>query len=322
LFSFVPFPVFEILLYAATAGALAALVYITVRLIMRPGRLRFLARSAANTMLIALAILFAFLLFWGMNYFANPPTLAMGLAPGEHTVEELHEATRWILENANALSLRVPRDSEGVSDFGGFEALRHQAGTGFAVLARHWPDLFDPNPPPPKQVIARTTLRRFSIVGVYAPWTGESNVGRVLDSEMPFVMAHELAHRMAFTNEAETNFIAFLACVVSPHPEVAYSGWLMALSLCLNKLAEENQDLWGGVWADMAPGVRADFRALHAYAQQFVRPPDGRGPDLQAVGRAINDTYLQAMAVQEGVKSYGLAVDLILAYRKSGINLV
>ena len=69
-FSLFPFPIAEILLYILAAGALAALIYMVIRMITKPGRLRLLARSAANLTLALSAVLLAFLLFWGMNYFA------------------------------------------------------------------------------------------------------------------------------------------------------------------------------------------------------------------------------------------------------------
>ena len=312
LFSPVPFPVAEIILYALILGVFTGVAYFIYRLIVKPGRPDFLARSAANAMASVCMVLFLFYLLWGMNYHAGSRADAMGLEQGRYTVDELHETARWLLENANALAGQVSRNTEGAMDEGGFRELRQASGAGYAELARMWPGLFDANPPPPKRVIAGHTLRRFGIVGVYSPFTGEANVtGAVLDSELPFIMAHELAHRMGVMNEAEANFIAFLACIHAPNPKSAYPGWLSALGLCLNALARENRELSDGIWRDMHPGLIADYTAQYNYAKQFEGP-------AQDFGTAVNDTYLRAMAIPEGVKSYGLAVDLIMAYYFSG----
>src|SRR5207248_11260701 len=83
---------------------------------------------------------------------------------------------------------------------------------------------------PPKPVYFSGLMSRLGISGVYSPFTGEPNYNALQpDFDLPFAVAHEMAHQRGFAREDEANFIAFLVCTKASNAYVRYSGYLGAL---------------------------------------------------------------------------------------------
>ena len=76
-------------------------------------------------------------------------------------------------------------------------------------------------------------------------WTAES-VGSsdVVDSHIPFNIAHETAHGLGIGPEAECNFAAWLACKDSEDVRFRYSGWLLAYIYASNALYSADYEAW------------------------------------------------------------------------------
>ena len=108
--------------------------------------------------------------------------------------------------------------------------------------------------------------------------------------------------------EQDANFIAFQACVESGSEELAYSGTMMALIYGLNALGSSSDD----VWSYISDGVRRDMAAQSEYWAQFETP-------VAEAAAAVNDSYLKSNAQQEGTRSYGMMLDLVIAYYQKHI---
>ena len=109
-----------------------------------------------------------------------------------------------------------------------------------------------------------------------------------------------------YMREDEANFIAFLACRASDFPEFQYSGAMLAFIHANNALFSIDRDLGSETYAMLSEGVKRDLAANSRYWKQF------EGPVAEA-SEAVNDTYLKANRQEDGVKSYGRMVDLLLA---------
>jgi len=304
-FSYTRFAVSEIVLYLLILLFLATLVRSVIRAVR--GRSARPLLSWLSTVALAVAA-FVFVMFslWGLNNRA--PTLAGRLEARAEArpVDLLYETTLWVRDEMNRLASQVPRDSDGVTDAGGFNVLAPLAADGYNELANEF-DVFYKGAPPPKRLLFPTLLARFGVAGIYVPFTGEPVVDNdAPDAHLPFTMSHEMAHRMGFAPEDEANYIAFLACIRNPDPVYQYSGYHSAFIYCVNALGRANAELSGQVWAEVSPLVAADLRAQHERIKAYEGP-------LRAVGEAVNDTFLQAMGQEEGVKSYGMVVDLLIA---------
>ncbi|MCR5829154.1 MAG: DUF3810 domain-containing protein [Lachnospiraceae bacterium] len=170
--------------------------------------------------------------------------------------------------------------------------------------------------PRPKSVFFSRVMSRFGISGVFFPWTVEANVNvDITDYTKGFVACHELSHIAGFMREDEANFIAFLACRVSGDDELTYSGYMFAFEMAINKLYKISKEDYYDVIREVGvtPGMNADSVEDSEYWDQF------RGEALYEAGSTMNDTYLKLNSQEDGTKSYGRMLDLLMAlYRKDG----
>ena len=111
-------------------------------------------------------------------------------------------------------------------------------------------------------------------------------------------------------NEAEANFIAYLACSESDSAYFRYSGACLALLHSMNALYSADYELWYELRLTYPYYVDADMRAQNAY----IAAHDTK---IAEVSETVNDTYLKLNDQQDGTRSYGKMVDLLLAYRRS-----
>jgi hypothetical protein len=155
-------------------------------------------------------------------------------------------------------------------------------------------------------------MTRAGISGVYFPYTGEASVNRQIpEASIPFVMAHEMAHQRGTAREDEANFWAYLACRETGLAAARYSGALGAFGIALRALAETAPDSARVVAALLEDGPRGDRAAIREFWQR------NEGPVSRAATR-VNDSYLKINAQRAGVRSYDLAVELLLAMEVKG----
>ncbi len=118
-------------------------------------------------------------------------------------------------------------------------------------------------------------------------------------------MCHELGHSLAVAGEDEANYCAFLACRASDDPLFRYSGYYNAFVYCFNALYDEDPKAAESLWELVSDEMKHDCNVHVAHNQQYEGP-------AQQIGEAANNGYLELMG-QEGVKSYGLVVDYLIA---------
>ncbi len=148
--------------------------------------------------------------------------------------------------------------------------------------------------------------------GMYTFYTGEANLNiNFPDYNLPFTAAHELAHQRGFLPENEANFIAFLVCAASDDPYIRYSGYLNMVEYLDSALSKENYEKFAEVYQSLDIRVKYEMRA---YNEFFEKYRENRAADISS---KVNDTYLKVQGLEEGEKSYGMVVDLAVAYAAS-----
>ena len=304
LFSFTSLPISEFLFYLLILFSTITLVRAII-LMFRRKSMYILLSWVSTAVLTSASLLFLFFGLWGLNYFTPPLTASPIAETNEQSVELLYQTAVWLRDEMNVLAELTPRDENGVCDAGGFVVLAPRAALGYNALAEK-SELYIRDPAPPKRMAFPTLLARLGISGIYVPFTGEAIVDTdALDAHLPFTICHELAHRMGRGPEEEANYYAFLACVAHPDPVYRYSGYHLAYIYCANALSGINSELSDKLWAEVSSPVLADLQAQREHVQKFEGP-------LQSVGEAANDRYLQSMGQEQGVKSYGMVVDLLI----------
>lgn len=308
-----PFSLAEFLLYGLLLGAGGWLLATLLLTILRKRPLVKLVRLVLTLAILVGILLNAFYLVWGFNYARPTLYTLLDLPVQERPVEELETLCRELATEAASLREQVSQDADRVFSLPeGWRAGFSQLPDAYAALGAEVP-LFSQPARTPKGVLLSQGMSWAGIAGIYIPFTAEANVNV---HQPPLLLlssgAHEMAHYLGFAREDEANFIAYLACIHSQDPSIAYSGVMLALIHCGNQLYKADPSAYLGVWEDCySPGMIRDLRQYNAYWDSY----EGQ---VEAVVDQINDSYLKHNQQESGVQSYGMMVDLLLAWRQAG----
>ena len=255
----------------------------------------------ARPLVVACAVVYlAFLLLWGLNYRRTPMDDRLLVTPGAPASDAV---ARLGLEAAQQLN-NLHRDAhaagwpEPVQDSRLRAAFNDVQGM-LTDSTRAVPGRF-------KRSVLGPYFRWTSVDGMINPFGLEVLANPdLLPFEKPFVAAHEWAHLAGYADESEASFVGWLTCLRAGPPE-QYSGWL---ALYWQVSSEVSQDERARMAAALAPGPRSDIDAMVARVRRH------EWPWLRDIGWRTYDSYLKANRVEEGVRSYGVVVTLILQTR-------
>lgn len=296
----VPFALFDILIVAAVAS----LVVVLVRAVREARRMRRAAPllQALRRLTVSAALLYlAFLLLWGFNYRRVPMTERVVFDTGGPSSEEVVALGFEAVERLN--TLHATAHESGWRDAPWNDVALRQA---FVDVQRELSEAPAAIPGRLKQSMVGPYLRWASIDGMINPFGLEVLANPdLLPFERPFIAAHEWAHLAGYADEAEASFVGWLACVRAD-AEAQYSGWLALYWQIASEVSESER---GRLTEALAVGPRRDLDAIVARVRR------GEWPWLQSAGWRMYDRYLKANRVEEGVRSYGAVVTLILQAR-------
>ena len=160
-----------------------------------------------------------------------------------------------------------------------------------------------------KQICLSEPMTYTHLSGMYTYYTGEANLNiNFPDYNLPFTAAHELAHQRGILPENEANFVAFLVCAQSEDPYIRYSGYLNMYEYLNSALYSASYDTFAEVYSSLDARVRYE---MISYNEFFDKYRENVAADVSS---ALNDNYLKAQGQEAGEKSYGMVVDLAVAY--------
>lgn len=267
-----------------------------------------LVQVAWRSVLLVAMIATLFLWLWGFHYKRVPLEEQLGLEVQElndtllkatyFEVTEALEADRRAIPAAQGRAVvegDLPPDLEAVIRSLMKNFLQHH---GFPAAGAVRVRRLEP----------RGTLLRFSSSGVYLPWVGEGHVDAGLHpAQVPFVLAHEMAHGYGFADEGICNFIAFLVCIRSEDPMIRYSGRLGYWRYLASDFRRNDQEGYVLAAKAQAPEIRLDLEAIYEAQLQY--------PDLFPRLRFwLYDQFLKVQGVEGGIKSYSRISRLVHAY--------
>ena len=294
-----PFAVWQVLLVLLVLLVLYGLVRTFSR---KRGLLCWLAGVIA---LLSLMLL-VFTGLWGLNHWAPSVPERLGLQVREYSTEELRQTTLYLADQASAWSTQVQRgpDTDMLADA---EAMAETAGAAFLPLAQS-DSFFAGSSAPVKPLLAGKAFSYMGLTGIFICYTGESCVNPdTYSASLPYTMCHEAAHRLTVAPEDEANFCAFLACTASDDPAFRYSGYYCAFIHCYNALCKADPESAAQIRSGVSPALDSDLRRANAHYDQY----EGK---VQEVATKVNDTYLKAFNEASGIRSYGEAADLLIAW--------
>ncbi len=298
--SSLPFAVLDLL---AVVGCLAVIVAVVraVSAVRRTRRVWPAVRLLGDLAFVAALVYLGFLALWGFNYRRVPMASRLIVERGAPPSQAVTELGIEAAAQLNALydeAHRIGWDGGPSNN----EALR----AAFISAQRTLHDAPPVEPGRLKSTIFGPYFRWTSIDGMINPFGLEVLANPdLLPFERPFVAAHEWSHLAGYADEAEASFVGWLACMRAD-PPARYSGWLFLYWQVSSEVDAADRAQLGSA---LGAGPRSDIQAVAARMQR------GQLPWLRAAGWQVYDRYLKANRVEEGVRSYGAVVTLILRTR-------
>ncbi|MCC6599107.1 MAG: DUF3810 family protein [Crocinitomicaceae bacterium] len=157
-------------------------------------------------------------------------------------------------------------------------------------------------------------MRRVGISGIYIPMAGEGYTSSTfLSVSKVFIMAHEMAHGYGITGEGEADFVAYMALKSYQGEGENYLHFAAELELLRSvrsNLWHINQSLREMLIEATDSTVNTDINSIKT--NQFSYKEFFPG-----AGEKVNDTYLKAMGVNDGIKNYDRFVEMVWRERNS-----
>lgn len=261
------------------------------------------------TLLSIISLLFSsFVFLFGVGYHTYELDTKLELDKKEVSAKELAQTATWLIGEVNALLDGVEFEEESSS------INPHTIRQTNDILLKSYEKLSQKYDFLPaftsyvKPILLSEPMTYTHISGVYTYFTGEANLNtNGPDYSLPYTMAHELAHQRGIAREDEANFVAFLVCSNADDVYIKYCAYMNLCEYVLNALYSADMELWKETYQML------DNRAIYemiAYNEHYEKYQDNIVGEISG---AINDAYLQANGT-EGTKSYGLVVDLAVAY--------
>jgi hypothetical protein len=296
----VPLAMFDVVLLAGCVGLVAVIVR-GARAAWRARRPGPLVRALGYVSTAAALAYLVFLGGWGFNYRRLPLAGRLEVADAAPSAEDVAGLGLRAAGEMNRLY-----QAAHTKGWEGDEWRDPELRDAFAEVQR---TLADGRPAVPGRL-------KHTLVGPYFRWSGVDGMVNpfglevlanpdLLPFERPFVAAHEWAHLAGYAHEAEANFVGWLTTLRADVP-AQYSAWLYLFWQVNGEVGQ--QDRVRLVEA-LQPGPRRDVDAIVARLRR------GQWPVLRRAGWAVYDQYLKANRVDEGIRSYGEVVTLILRAR-------
>ena len=149
-----------------------------------------------------------------------------------------------------------------------------------------------------KPMLSSFIYREFQITGVTFSPFAESNINTLNASgDIPFTVAHELAHTKGVMREDDANILAFYICLNSENAYLRFSAYNRYFPL----IGKMNSKLY------MSSEERATLVSINAAYYKYLSFESKYWDEHDLLGNFadwINNLYIKSSGVQEGTSSY------------------
>ena len=252
-----------------------------------------------------------FVLGYGMGYHGSPLAEKLSLEEKAVTAQELEDTALILLGELEPLLDEIAYKTDGASCMPySLDEMNDKLNETYKEVCKKYTFIQDLKSKI-KYIALSEPMTYTHISGVYSYYTGEANLNiNFPDYSLPFTAAHELAHQRGIAPENEANFVAFLVCKDSDDLYIRYSAYLNMFEYVTNALYRANPESYYNLIYSADSRIRSELIAYSNFFEKY------RESVASEVSDAVNDTYLKTQGVSEGSASYGMVVDLTVAYYK------
>lgn len=270
-----------------------------------------LKRFFAGAFAIVSLFYSTFVFTYGMAYRGYTLDQKMDLNKGEISVEELEKATLYLLKQVNQCAQEVDFIYGGASVMPyNFDRLNEKLNDAYASFADKHDVLYNFRSKVKPMLLAKA-MSYIHMLGMYTYYTGEANINIDFpDYTIPFTVAHEMAHQRGIAREDEANFMAFLVGIESDDPYIRYCAYMNMYEYTSNALYRADANSYYRVYRKLCTEAQYEMQSYNV----FFKPYENSG--AAKVSDKLNDAFLKGNGQSAGTASYGLVVDLAVAYIK------
>lgn len=242
-----------------------------------------------------------FYLAWGLNYFRQDFFSRTQIVPASYSPERFHSFLRAYTDSLNASWMSVDTVDPKV--------VREAVLAGYRQLPARF-GLLSPGPDwHAKPMLFSRMMSRVGVMGYIGPFFCEPHLNKLLLPEQyPSVYAHEFAHLLGISSEAEANLYSYLVCTRSSEPSIRFSGYFSLLPYVLNNAyAVMDQEAFDAWVKTLSPEVKRAYEARNAYWRSLYSPLIGEVQDW------LYDQFLKGNNISSGTGNYGEVIALLLS---------
>ena len=290
--NFIPFSLFEIVLIIIASIALFLLIKLIIYSIKRNKDKIF--KYFIFISLFSLILIDSFISVCGVCY--QRSEIELPFYEGEVTTNLIDDTIDYYLKDYNQLSLSFEKDEKSVS----------KCPYSFKDLAKIMMDECDrldqfnyyyDFTARPKATWLSFILNELQITGIDFPFTAEANINYQMPSiDIPFTMAHEIAHLKGVMREDDANTVALYICITSDIPYVRYSGYFRGFSRLLEIKAFTNRKEYLELLPKISSQISKDNNDYYSFFEEHDL--------LDDISTFFNDLYLSLNGEKDGTDSY------------------
>ncbi|OGO90780.1 MAG: hypothetical protein A2Y17_03300 [Clostridiales bacterium GWF2_38_85] len=309
--SFIPFSIAEAILILLPVFAIAYIVH-SITVMKKDARTSAFTKKLIPLICVIMIMFSTFVITFSTGYFRYPLEKNLNLVKNDVSVEDLRLVAIEINSELTELEKDINFNFESSSYMNySFDSLVEKINIAFDDFASDY-DFISHFNSKPKQVVLSVPMTYTQISGVFSFFTGEANINiNFPDYIQPFTVAHEMAHQRGISREDEANLVAFLVCMRSDDSYIRYSGLLNINEYVLSALRKASSNDYSQMYYSIPGSIRHELKAYSDFYNSY------KNKTVSTVTKTINNTFLQSQGQTEGLKSYGMVVDLIVAYYKS-----
>ncbi len=260
---------------------------------------------------IASMFLSSFILTFSAGYRGTKLEEKLEIQTEKIDKNDLYDASEYLISQINRLSSQIEYSSEG------FSIMPYSLSEMNDKLIDAYDKFSQKNSfinnfySRLKPVMLSEVMSYAHITGIYTFFSGESNINIAFpDYTIPYTAAHELAHQRGIAREDEANMMAFLVSLESDDVYIRYCAYVNMYEYVANALYRADRNLFKQADAKLNRNVYNEQVAYSKFFKKYSKSVTSQ------VSGTVNNFYLQSQGT-EGKKSYGMVVDLTVAYFKT-----
>lgn len=294
----VPFSLCEILVVVTIVG----LMLYPIVACRRKQRWKSIVRNEVE---ILLWIYVWFYWGWGMNYFRDTFLKRAEVVPCSYEEKRFKQFLSAYTDSLNAAFVQEIYISQS--------ALERTVKQMYAEV----PEKFGLTQPKdfqhPKYSFCNRLYSGVGVLGYMGPFFDESHVNHeLLPVQLPFTYAHELAHLLGVSSEAEANFWAYQVCIHTTDSNIRYSGYFGLLPyVIVNTRSLLSESEFTGWFSTIRPEIIQQLYDKQAYWDIRYNDLLGKLQDL------VYNWYLKSNQISSGQKNYAQVIGMVLSLPES-----